>query len=134
MEWSLDRALSFGENSLSPLPGLGMPTRRMLLFPTTVAMGCILSALPGLLDHAVMETDQARAASLRRTRRIGDFSAWKDHDENHWNGSCATSKRNGNGTSHHKDPEVTKKSPGFPSVLSVCSVVNLFFLKLAEQA
>ena len=26
-----------------------------------------------------METDQAWAASLRRTRRIGDFRAWKDH-------------------------------------------------------
>jgi hypothetical protein len=27
-----------------------------------------------------METDQAWAASLRRTRHIGDFRAWKDHD------------------------------------------------------
>jgi uncharacterized protein YjbI with pentapeptide repeats len=39
---------------------------------------------PGLfpirLDDAVMEPDQAWAASLRRTRHIGDFRAWKDHD------------------------------------------------------
>jgi hypothetical protein len=28
-----------------------------------------------------METDQAWAASLRRTRHIGDFRAWKDHDQ-----------------------------------------------------
>ena len=27
-----------------------------------------------------METDQAWAASLRRTRHIGDFRNWKDHD------------------------------------------------------
>ena len=81
MEWSLIRAMSFDERSLSPLPGLGMPTRRMLLFPTAVAMGHILSALPGLCDDAVMETDQAWAASLRRTRHIGDFRAWKDRDQ-----------------------------------------------------
>ncbi|MGO8786880.1 MAG: toll/interleukin-1 receptor domain-containing protein [Terriglobia bacterium] len=36
---------------------------------------------PIRLDDAVMETDQAWAASLRRTRHIGDFRAWKDHDE-----------------------------------------------------
>ena len=34
---------------------------------------------PIRLDDAVMETDQAWAASLRRTRHIGDFRAWKDH-------------------------------------------------------
>ncbi len=27
-----------------------------------------------------MNTDQAWAASLRRTRHIGDFQNWKDHD------------------------------------------------------
>jgi len=27
-----------------------------------------------------METDQAWAASRRRTRHIGDFRAWKDHN------------------------------------------------------
>ncbi len=32
------------------------------------------------LDDAVMETDQAWAASLRRMRHIGDFRAWKDHN------------------------------------------------------
>jgi hypothetical protein len=32
------------------------------------------------LDDAVMETDQAWAASLRRTRHIVDLRAWKDHD------------------------------------------------------
>ncbi len=36
---------------------------------------------PIRLDDAAMETDQAWAASLRRTRHIGDFRAWKDHDE-----------------------------------------------------
>jgi hypothetical protein len=36
---------------------------------------------PIRLDDAVMKTDQARAASLRRTRHIGDFRAWKDHDQ-----------------------------------------------------
>ena len=35
---------------------------------------------PIRLDDAVMETDQAWAASLRRTRHIGDFMTWKDHD------------------------------------------------------
>ncbi len=35
---------------------------------------------PIRLDDAVMETDQAWAASLRRTRHIGDFRNWKDHD------------------------------------------------------
>jgi hypothetical protein len=36
---------------------------------------------PITLDDAVMETDQAWAASLRRTRHIGDFRRWKDHDQ-----------------------------------------------------
>jgi hypothetical protein len=27
-----------------------------------------------------METDQAWAADILRTRHIGDFSRWKDHD------------------------------------------------------
>jgi hypothetical protein len=40
-----------------------------------------LVLFPILLDEAVMETDQAWAASLRRTRHIGDFRAWKDHDQ-----------------------------------------------------
>ena len=35
---------------------------------------------PIRLDDAVMETEQAWAANLRRTRHIGDFRAWKDHD------------------------------------------------------
>ncbi len=35
---------------------------------------------PIQLDDAVMDTDQAWAASLRRTRHIGDFRNWKDHD------------------------------------------------------
>ena len=39
-----------------------------------------LSLFPIRLDDAVMETEQAWAASLRRTRHIGDFRAWKDHD------------------------------------------------------
>jgi hypothetical protein len=39
-----------------------------------------LVLFPIRLDDAVMETEQAWAASLRRTRHIGDFRAWKDHD------------------------------------------------------
>lgn len=35
---------------------------------------------PVRLDDAVMETDQAWAADIRRTRHIGNFSRWKDHD------------------------------------------------------
>jgi uncharacterized protein YjbI with pentapeptide repeats len=35
---------------------------------------------PIRLDDAVMETQQAWAADIRRTRHIGDFRKWKDHD------------------------------------------------------
>ncbi|MBI5522009.1 MAG: toll/interleukin-1 receptor domain-containing protein [Desulfarculus sp.] len=35
---------------------------------------------PIRLDDAVMTTDKAWAAHLRRTRHIGDFTRWKDHD------------------------------------------------------
>ena len=35
---------------------------------------------PIRLDEAVMKTDRAWAADIRRTRHIGDFSNWKDHD------------------------------------------------------
>jgi hypothetical protein len=41
---------------------------RMVLFPIR-------------LDDAVMETDKAWAADIRRMRNIGDFRAWKDHDK-----------------------------------------------------
>jgi hypothetical protein len=36
---------------------------------------------PIMLDDAVMQTDQAWAAEIRRTRHIGDFRHWKNHDE-----------------------------------------------------
>jgi hypothetical protein len=36
---------------------------------------------PIRLDDAVMESSAAWAASIRRTRHIGDFTKWKDHDE-----------------------------------------------------
>src|SRR5438552_72607 len=36
---------------------------------------------PIRLDDAVMDSDAAWAASIRRIRHIGDFSKWKDHDE-----------------------------------------------------
>jgi hypothetical protein len=36
---------------------------------------------PIRLDDAVMKTDQAWAADIRRTRHIGDFSNWKSHDQ-----------------------------------------------------
>lgn len=35
---------------------------------------------PIMLDDAVMETHQAWAADIRRTRHIGDFRDWKNHD------------------------------------------------------
>ena len=35
---------------------------------------------PIRLDDAVMETDHAWAADIRRTRHIGDFRDWKNHD------------------------------------------------------
>ena len=40
-----------------------------------------LVLFPIRLDDAVMDTEQAWAANLRRTRHIGDFRAWKDHDQ-----------------------------------------------------
>ncbi len=39
-----------------------------------------LVLFPIRLDDATMTTNQAWAASLRRTRHIGDFSHWKNHD------------------------------------------------------
>ncbi|MCX6024920.1 MAG: toll/interleukin-1 receptor domain-containing protein, partial [Chloroflexi bacterium] len=35
---------------------------------------------PIRIDDEVMDTDQAWAADIRRTRYIGDFTRWKDHD------------------------------------------------------
>lgn len=35
---------------------------------------------PVRLDDAVMNTGEAWAADIRRTRHIGDFTRWKDHD------------------------------------------------------
>jgi hypothetical protein len=35
---------------------------------------------PIRVDHTVEKTEQAWAASIRRTHHIGDFSKWKDHD------------------------------------------------------
>jgi hypothetical protein len=42
--------------------------KRTLLFPIR-------------LDDKVLETEEAWAAEIRRTRHIGDFRKWKDHDE-----------------------------------------------------
>lgn len=39
-----------------------------------------LVLFPIRIDDAVINSDQAWAASLRRMRHIGDFSKWKDHD------------------------------------------------------
>jgi hypothetical protein len=39
-----------------------------------------MRVFPVRLNESVMETTQAWAADLRRTRHIGDFSHWKDHD------------------------------------------------------
>ena len=35
---------------------------------------------PIRLDESVMKTEQAWAAHVQRTRHIGDFCGWKDHD------------------------------------------------------
>jgi hypothetical protein len=35
---------------------------------------------PIRLDDAVLKTDLAWAAKIRRTRNIGDFRNWKDND------------------------------------------------------
>lgn len=35
---------------------------------------------PIKIDEAVTNTEQAWAATIRRTRHIGDFTRWKDHD------------------------------------------------------
>ena len=35
---------------------------------------------PVRLDNSVMKTNQAWAADIRRTRHIGDFTKWKNHD------------------------------------------------------
>ncbi|MGO8813874.1 MAG: toll/interleukin-1 receptor domain-containing protein [Terriglobia bacterium] len=40
-----------------------------------------LVLFPIRLDDAVMDTDQAWAADIRRVRHIGDFRAWKDHGQ-----------------------------------------------------
>jgi hypothetical protein len=34
---------------------------------------------PIRIDDAVMDTKQAWAASIRRTRHIGDFTKWTEH-------------------------------------------------------
>ncbi|MBI3536922.1 MAG: toll/interleukin-1 receptor domain-containing protein, partial [Chloroflexi bacterium] len=36
---------------------------------------------PVRLDDAVMQTNQAWAANIRRTRHIGDMANWKKHDD-----------------------------------------------------
>ncbi|MDR3678119.1 MAG: hypothetical protein P4N24_21740 [Acidobacteriota bacterium] len=51
---------SFAEDVLSPLPGLPQQLRARL-FPTALAMGHILPALPGLSPH---RRDKATAPSL----------------------------------------------------------------------
>ena len=38
---------------------------------------------PIRLDDTVMQTNEAWAADIRRTRNIGDFTHWKDHDAYH---------------------------------------------------
>ena len=39
-----------------------------------------LVLFPIRLDEAVMETPRAWAADIRRTRHIGEFNRWRDHD------------------------------------------------------
>jgi hypothetical protein len=40
-----------------------------------------LVLFPVRLDDAVMDTDKAWAANIRRTRNVGDFRRWKSHDD-----------------------------------------------------
>jgi hypothetical protein len=40
-----------------------------------------IALFPIRLDEAVMESDEAWAADIRRTRHIGDFRKWKNHDQ-----------------------------------------------------
>jgi hypothetical protein len=40
-----------------------------------------LMLFPVRLDDTVKRTRQAWAADIRRTRHIGDFTSWKNHDE-----------------------------------------------------
>ncbi len=40
---------------------------------------CRTVLFPIRLDNTVMETQQAWAADIRRTRHVGDFRRWKDH-------------------------------------------------------
>jgi uncharacterized protein YjbI with pentapeptide repeats len=41
--------------------------------------GCLV-LFPVRVDDAVIDTEVAWAADIRRTRQIGDFRTWKDHD------------------------------------------------------
>jgi hypothetical protein len=41
--------------------------------------GCVV-LFPIRLDDGIMNTDQAWAADIRRTRHIGDFSKWEDKE------------------------------------------------------
>jgi hypothetical protein len=41
--------------------------------------GCIV-LFPIRIDDGVMNTDQAWAADIRRTRPIGDYSQWEDKE------------------------------------------------------
>jgi hypothetical protein len=40
-----------------------------------------LALFPVKLDNTIEETEQAWAATIHRTRHIGDFTCWKEHDE-----------------------------------------------------
>lgn len=40
-----------------------------------------LVLFPVKVDETVMHTKQAWAVTIRRTRHIGDFTHWKEHDE-----------------------------------------------------
>jgi hypothetical protein len=42
-----------------------------------------LALFPVKLDNTVEETEEAWAATIHRTRHIGDFTRWKEHDEYH---------------------------------------------------
>lgn len=67
MLWLAKTPASFGINDKAAFEK-EHKQKRTVLFPTR-------------LDDNVMKTAQAWAADVRHTRRIGDFTHWKNHDQ-----------------------------------------------------
>ncbi len=56
----------------------GVPSRLASAQERQPGRGVVL--FPVRLDDTVLTTNEAWAAKLRRSRNIGDFRAWKEHD------------------------------------------------------